>query len=108
MPSQTAMPKAYVISEVTVLDEAQASRYRELAAASIAEYGGRYLVRAAAIDAAEGAASEGRLVVVEFPSMEQARAWYTSPSYAPARALRKTALDRRLLFVEGVQLPGAT
>jgi len=40
--------------------------------------------------------------------MEQARAWYMSASYAPARALRETALDRRLLFVEGVYLPEAT
>ena len=44
------MPKAYVISEVAVLDEAQATRYRELAAASVAAYGGRYLARGAAID----------------------------------------------------------
>ena len=98
--------KAYVISEVTVRDEEQAARYRELAAASIAEYGGRYLVRGAEIDAVEGTTGNGRLVIVEFPSMERARAWYMSASYAPARVLRETALDRRLLFVEGVSLAG--
>lgn len=97
------MPKACVISEVTVLDEALAAQYRELAAASIHEYGGRYLARGAPIAAVEGAAGTGRLVIVEFPSMDHARRWYGSPSYAPARALRATALDRRLLFVDGVE-----
>jgi uncharacterized protein (DUF1330 family) len=102
------MPKAYVISEVSIVNEEQAARYRELAETSIAAYGGRYIVRGAVIDAVEGAASAGRLVIVEFASMEQARAWYASSSYAPARALRETALDRRLLFVEGVDLPDAS
>jgi len=102
------MPKAYVISEVEILDETQAAPYRELAAASIAEYGGRYLVRGAAVDVVEGAPTARRLVVVEFPSMARARTWYASASYAPARALRQTALARRLIFVEGVDLPVPT
>jgi uncharacterized protein (DUF1330 family) len=103
-----SMP-AYVISEVEVLDEARAVRYRELAAASIARHGGRYLVRAAAPQVAEGQwSSSRRLVVVEFPSMDRLRGWYGSPDYAEALALSRTALDRRLLFVEGVQgLAGA-
>lgn len=96
------MPKAYVISEVEILDEALATQYREIASASIAEYGGRYLARGSAAEIVEGTASGRRLVLVEFPSMERARAWYASPSYAPARLLRETALDRRLTFAEGV------
>jgi uncharacterized protein (DUF1330 family) len=42
------------------------------------------------------------LIVVEFPSMERLREWYASPEYAEALKLRRTALDRRLIFVEGV------
>src|SRR5256885_11554476 len=76
------MPKAYVISEVAIIDEALAAKYRELAAASIAEYGGRYLVRGAEANIVEGALTSRLIVVVEFPSMESARAWYASPSYA--------------------------
>jgi len=95
---------AYVISEVAVLDEAQGQRYRELAAASIARYGGRYLVRGA-----EPAVPEGdwpaahRVVVVEFPTMQRLRSWYASTEYAEALAVRQTALTRRLLFVDGVE-----
>jgi uncharacterized protein (DUF1330 family) len=94
---------AYVISEVEILDESAADRYRTLAAASIEEYGGTYLVRGATPDAVEGEVSpRRRLVVVEFPDMDVARRWYTSESYAEALTFRDSALTRRLLFVEGV------
>lgn len=94
---------AYVISEVEVLDEDQGQRYRELAAASIAQHGGRYIVRGAEPDVPEGTWPDGqRVVVVEFPNIDRLRAWYASDDYAEALAVRKTALTRRLLFVEGV------
>ena len=94
---------AYVISEVETLDEAAVERYRTLAAASIEEHGGRYLVRGAVPDAVEGEISpRRRLVIVEFPDMATAREWYASPSYAQALAVRDRALIRRLVFVEGV------
>jgi len=93
---------AYVISEVELLDETQGRRYRELAAASIARHGGRYLARGAAPVVAEGDwPANCRLVIVEFPTMERLQAWYTSADYAEALAVRQTALDRRLLFVDG-------
>jgi uncharacterized protein (DUF1330 family) len=93
----------FVISEVTILDQELAQRYRDLAAASIARYGGRYVVRGALPDVAEGDwPPEQRLVIVEFPSMERLREWYASPEYREALAIRETALERRLLFAEGV------
>jgi uncharacterized protein (DUF1330 family) len=94
---------AYVISEVEVLDEAQGQQYRELAAASIALHGGRYIVRGAEPEVPEGEWPPAqRVVVVEFPTMERLRRWYDSPEYAEALAVRRSALSRRLLFVEGV------
>ncbi|OEV29897.1 hypothetical protein AN219_13990 [Streptomyces nanshensis] len=93
---------AYVISETTVLDEESAREYRELAAVSVEKHGGRYLSRGRHPEAVEGAwPDEALLIVLEFPDMETARRWYASPEYAEALALRATALDRRLLFVEG-------
>jgi uncharacterized protein (DUF1330 family) len=95
---------AYAISEVEILDEARGQRYRELAEASIARYGGRYLVRGAQPQVPEGEWSpDERVVVVEFPDMKRLREWYASPEYAEALELRQTALARRLLFVEGVE-----
>lgn len=93
---------AYVISEVEVIDEAQGRQYRELAAASIARHGGRYVVRGAEPEVAEGEwPSARRVVIVEFATMEQLHRWYGSAEYAEALAVRQTALRRRLLFVDG-------
>ncbi|SDR04962.1 DUF1330 domain-containing protein [Actinopolyspora saharensis] len=93
---------AYVISEVEILDEQLAERYRELARHSIEQYDGRYVVRGAAPDVVEGSwPVEQRVVIVEFPSMQRAREWYDSPEYARALEVRGSALERRLFFVEG-------
>jgi len=94
--------KGYVISEVEVRDDGLAERYRTLAASSISQYGGRYLVRGATPDPIDGDwAPAARLVIVEFASPERAREWYASPEYAEARQLAETALSRRLLFADG-------
>jgi uncharacterized protein (DUF1330 family) len=92
---------AYVISDVEVRDPVLVDRYRLLAQATIAKYGGRYLVRGGAIEPVEGGWTPRHVVIVEFPTMEKAREWYRSPDYAEALAVRQTALDRRLIFVEG-------
>jgi uncharacterized protein (DUF1330 family) len=93
---------AYVISELEVRDPATIETYRTIAAKSIAQYGGRYLVRGGAASVAEGGPPPKSIIVVEFPLMERLREWYASPEYAEALKVRRTALDRRLIFVEGV------
>jgi uncharacterized protein (DUF1330 family) len=93
---------AYVISEIEVRDLVATETYRTLAAKSIAQYGGRYLVRNGAASVVEGGPPPNSIVVVEFPSMARLREWYASPEYAEALKVRRTALDRRLIFVEGV------
>jgi uncharacterized protein (DUF1330 family) len=93
---------AYVISEVEVLDEDLANEYRALAAASIEQFGGRYIVRGAEPNVAEGTQTTRRIVIVEFPTMERLHEWYASAEYAKALTIRARALDRRLMFVEGV------
>jgi len=98
--------RAYVISEGEVLDDAEGQRYRELASASIAQHGGRYLVRGADPVVAEGDwPARERVVVVEFPTMEQLQCWYGSEEYAEPLAIARSAMSRRLLFVEGVSEP---
>jgi uncharacterized protein (DUF1330 family) len=93
---------AYVISDVEPLDPALIAQYRTLAEASIAKYGGRYIARGGEIDAVEGGWAPKHVVIVEFPSMARARDWYASPDYAEALKVRRHALKRRLIFVDGV------
>jgi uncharacterized protein (DUF1330 family) len=94
---------AYVISEVDdVRDPAGFEIYRSLAAKAITHYGGRYLIRGGAVDLIEGGPPPKTIIVVEFPTMQRLREWYASPEYAEALKVRRTAFDRRLIFVEGV------
>ncbi len=60
---------------------------------------------AGAAEVMEGGPPPKTMVIVEFPSMARAREWYKSPEYAEALKLRESALERRLIFVEGVVQP---
>ncbi|WP_407151943.1 DUF1330 domain-containing protein [Bradyrhizobium sp. ORS 86] len=93
---------AYAISEVEMRDPVAFEAYRSLAANTIAQYGGRYIVRGGAAEVVEGGPSPKAIVIVEFPTMAILREWYASPEYAEALKLRASALERRLIFVEGV------
>jgi uncharacterized protein (DUF1330 family) len=93
---------AYVIADVNVTDATLYDDYKKLVPATVEKYGGRFAVRGGAVDAKEGDWKPARLVVLEFPTMEQARRWYASPEYAPALALRLKAAKARLILVEGV------
>ena len=91
----------YVIAEVDVHDAALFDEYRKQVPATIAKYGGKYLVRGGATDSKEGGWQPKRVVVLEFPSAEQARRWYHSPEYAPALAMRLKAARSKMVIVEG-------
>jgi uncharacterized protein (DUF1330 family) len=94
---------AYVISEVKVVDNELIDRYRALAQATIAQFGGRYVVRGAPVELFEGERdADRRFIVVEFPDVDRARAWYRSPEYAEALKIRADALERTLVLVDGV------
>jgi uncharacterized protein (DUF1330 family) len=92
---------AYVIADVHVTDPKAYDEYRKLVPATIEQYGGRFLARGGAFEVKEGSWNPSRVVVLEFPSMEQARKWYHSPEYAPALALRLKAANAKLILVEG-------
>jgi len=92
---------AYVIADVNVTDPKAYDEYRKMVPATIEKYGGRFLVRGGAFEVKEGGWNPVRVVVLEFPSMAQARQWYQSPEYAPALALRLKAANAKLILVEG-------
>ena len=93
---------AYVIADVVVTDPMLFEDYKKLVPATVEKYGGRFAVRGGEVEAKEGGWKPARLVVLEFPTMEQAHRWYDSPEYAPALALRLRAATAKLIFVEGV------
>jgi uncharacterized protein (DUF1330 family) len=103
---ENAMPKAYVVAEIQVTNPEGYADYRALSTASLAQYGGTWLARGGKRTQFEGADGQHdenwRTVVVEFPSMEQARTWYESPEYTHAREIRQANSIGRLFIVEGV------
>jgi len=98
---------AYLISDVTPRDADAFQTYRTKAAASIVQYGGRYLARDGYIDTLEGNWKPRTIIIVEFPDVETAHRWYNSPEYAEALAVRNEALERNLILVEGISMPNA-
>jgi uncharacterized protein (DUF1330 family) len=97
---------AYVIYQGEVLDPERYEEYKVLAADSIAAAGGSYIVRGGQVDVLEGEPPSGRTVVIEFPTMEMARAWYDGARYTAARAVREGAAVARMYAVDGVSLTG--
>lgn len=93
---------AYVIADVEVIDSAGYEEYRQQVPATIAAHGGRYLARGGATEVLEGAWSPRRCVILEFPSMVQFRAWWTSPEYQPLRAIRERTARSHLVVTEGL------
>ncbi len=93
---------AYVIVEVNVSDTQLYGEYAKGVPATIAAYGGKYLVRGGSVDPKEGGWTPKRVVVLEFPSMDQARKWYLSPEYKPLLDMRLNAASAKLILVEGV------
>ncbi len=93
---------AYVIVEVNVTDPQLFAEYAKGVPATILAYGGKYLVRGGTTETKEGNWVPKRVVVLEFPSMDQARKWYDSSEYKPLLGMRLRAASAKLILVEGV------
>jgi uncharacterized protein (DUF1330 family) len=95
------MPKAYVVVDMDVTDPDRYADYRGLASRAVESAGGRYLARGGATEVLEGDRVPNRMVILEFPDMDAARAWYDSPAYRDARAARAGAAVGSFIAVEG-------
>jgi uncharacterized protein (DUF1330 family) len=94
---------AYVIGRVQMRDPSWVAAYGPPTGALVTKHGGKFIVRGGKMDKLEGKESLPSVtVVIEFPSMENAKAWYNDPDYAPLIKLRQTGCDAELMLVEGV------
>lgn len=93
---------AYVIAQIEVTDPAQFEEYRRQVPATIATYGGRYIVRGGDSETLEGTWQPKRVVVLEFPDRARARAWWSSQEYAPVKAIRERAARTQLIAIDGI------
>jgi uncharacterized protein (DUF1330 family) len=93
---------AYLIVEIEVHEPIRYETYKQMADETIRAHGGRYLVRGGKAENLEGNWIPKRVVMVEFPSVEQAKAWWGSQDYAPAKAIRQATAHTQMILVEGV------
>jgi uncharacterized protein (DUF1330 family) len=94
---------AYVIADVkSATDEQRLQEYRRRNTPTVEAHGGRFIVRGGASEVLEGGWDTLRIVIMEFPDMDAARAWYASPEYQAIAPLRQSASETRIIAVEGV------
>jgi uncharacterized protein (DUF1330 family) len=93
---------AYVVVQVDIKDPVRYADYKEMVPASLEKYGGKFLVRGGKTHTMEGGWAPKRFVLVEFPTVEQAKAWWDSPEYRAARDLRQATSDSQLIIAEGI------
>jgi uncharacterized protein (DUF1330 family) len=91
----------YVIVEVEVHDPVQYEDYKKLTPPSLVPFQGKFVVRGGSAEALEGSPDPQRIVVLEFPTRELARKWWSSNEYAPAKALRQRISTTRMILVDG-------
>ena len=92
---------AYLVGDIEVTDPERYSTYASGVPQTVAAYGGQYLVRGVSGEVLEGSWDPKRLVVIEFESMERAKAWYDSPEYAALKKIRQSASVGNLIFAGG-------
>ena len=97
---QMKMTPGYVVAEVDVTDPATFAKYSAKAPGTIAQYGGEYVIRAGKFDSIEGDAPK-RFVVIQFDSVEKAKAWEDSPEYNAIKPIRHSSAKSRVFIIEG-------
>lgn len=94
---------AYLIYRATIHDmDAYKRDYMSQTPEILAAYGGKFVVRGGDVEVLEGEPETARVVVIEFPDMERARAFYYSPEYERARQAREGIAEAQMLLVDGV------
>ncbi len=97
---------AYLIARVEVTDWGRYREYMKATPGAIERFGGRFIVRGGEMATLEGPEETRRVVVIEFPSLDRAKAFYNSEEYSQARKLRAGAATGQFLAVDGCQATG--
>ena len=92
---------AYVLAEIEITNPEGYKEYTAAVPATIAQDGGKFLVRGGSVEVLEGDWPARRRVLLEFPSLEAAKRWWDSPEYEKPLAMRRANSNGRLLLLEG-------
>ena len=93
---------AYVIAELEITDATGFEEYRKRVPATIAAHQVAAAMRGGTLESVEGGWNPKRMVILEFPSLAQAKTWYNSPEYSELLKMRQRASKAKLVMIEGV------
>lgn len=93
---------AYLFARVEITDWDRYKEYVKATPGVVKKYGGKFIVRGGNVETLEGAEEKRRLVLIEFPSFEKAKEFYSSEEYQQAKKLRAGAASGQFLAIEGV------
>ena len=93
---------AYVFFEAISVHPELMSSYRDKAFASVKAFGGKLVASTTNIECREGNWRPNKIVMLEFPSMDKARAWYESPEYQEVLPIRLQANKDNMVIFEGL------
>ncbi|PKN85252.1 MAG: DUF1330 domain-containing protein [Chloroflexi bacterium HGW-Chloroflexi-8] len=92
---------AFVVVEIQIIDPENYEMVKKLTPPIVAQYGGKYLARGGETLTLEGQWNPKRLVIIEFDSMDQAKAWWNSNEYTPVKQMRQQFAITNMVLTEG-------
>ncbi|GAC1566458.1 MAG: DUF1330 domain-containing protein [Ktedonobacteraceae bacterium] len=92
----------YIVADIDIKDPDEYQKYAQLTAGTLELYGGKFLVRGGQPETIEGDWKAKRVVILEFPSVEQAKTWYNSPEYTAIMGMRHRSTISNIIIVHGV------
>ena len=92
---------AFVFVEIDITDHKLYEEYKKLTPKTVSDFGGKFVVRGGKTEVLEGDSSHNRMVLLEFPSSDRARAWWNSQEYSRARLIRQRAATTKMILLEG-------
>lgn len=93
---------AYIIVDVEITDPVEYEEYKKHTPGSLVPFDGKFLARGGTVETLEGDWKPGRLVILEFSTLEKAKAWWNSPGYAPAKLIRQRASNTKMIVADGI------
>ena len=99
--AQASVPRAYLVAEVQVTDPDTYKTYIPKVQPTLDPFGGHFIARAGKMVSLEGAPPNGRVVLIEFPSLEKAQQFWDSPAYREIAPIRKKSAKSRIFLLEG-------
>lgn len=102
-PVSSSEKPAYYIAEFQLTDPEGIKPYSQNVESTFKPFSGRFIVRGGNMDVREGFGAQGRLIIIKFDSLTQAKEWYESPAYQALIPIRQRSGNTRTYIVEGLE-----